>query len=631
MSICGAMATVRIERIYYQLGGIATIPNNGIQRASCETIISFTDQSPPFISVSTDIDTLIACDTTGLSKLLSARSIDNCDDDIPVSISVVLDETDPCFSDKGSRDTTKAIVTFTAIDDCGNVGKTTREITIIRPNEIEHIVKTTNMTLECTDTILLGGMPGLKIGTLKNGQFTVKDTIQLSTEKYICGYILTKKDLEIPSTICGRKMYRYWSIVDWCTPETGPLAIDTQLIKYTDTKAPVFAQGEGTTKILEVGAFECTYDITKLAAPKATDNCSMPIVRLDNIFRIENGQHWLVPISLYTKLDVDSFYLRWIAEDICHEQLLNDTLMQLVIIKDVTRPTAVCTDQINISVGSNISIIDTADVDAGSYDACGILKKEISRDGINFGPTVTFTCDDVKDTVKVYFRVTDIHGNTNSCWLNVHPEDKILPICTSFSPGTSSANGNLVGNTANVTINCNESKVAAIQDKNNPTAAVLAAIGGPLPDPRDNCQAINKELKPLVLRVGICGQNIYQRRWVAIDTWGLQSVDTCTQIISINLVEDWKITFPDDVNMTCPVVNTAADSVILKNGTCDKLAVSVETQMFDVVPDACFKIVKTYHIINWCNYKAGNKPTHAFNNTNLPANKMPDTQIPSPT
>jgi len=622
MNVCGATATVMIERIYYQLGGIETIANSGVQNASCQTTISFNDQSQPFISINSDLDTLIACDTTGLFELLAPKGIDNCDTEVPVTLSVVMDETDPCYSSKGSPDTTKAIVTFTAVDDCGNIGTTVREVVVIRPNK-QHIVQTSNLTLDCTDTTAFGEMPGIQIGALKNGEFIVRDTIELSTEEYICGYILTKRDVEIPNTDCGRKLYRYWSVVDWCAPSVGPSAIDTQFVKYTDLTAPTFAEDTDTMRMVSIGAFECTYDVNNLPVPNASDNCSTPIVRLDSIFRIEDGLPWPVPKALHANLDVDSFHVRWIAADDCHEQLTNDTLMQLVIIKDITRPTAVCTDQLNISVGSNVSVIDTGDVDAGSYDACGILNKEISRDGINFGPTVTFTCEDIHDTVQVMFRVTDIHGNTNSCWLMVHPEDKIRPICTPFAEGISYANGEDVGNTNDVRINCNETKVKRIGDRSNPTVEELAAIGGPLPTPFDNCpDVMNIELDPVVIQVGFCGQDVYQRRWIAQDEWGFESIDTCTQLITIDYVEDWKITFPDDIALTCPMTVDATDSVRIENGTCDKLAVSVETQMFNVVEDACFKIVKTYHIINWCNYQPGDQPTQNYNEQNRPESAM---------
>lgn len=622
VSVCNAQATVMIERIYYGLE-LPTFCHNGMQRAACQTIVSFTDKSKPFIMVEAILDTLIACDTTGLYQLLAPSALDNCDKDIPVTIRVEMEETDVCFSNQGSEDTTNAMITFMATDDCGNVGTLTRAVVIIRPNEREHIVKVADLSLDCTDSLSMGVMPALAIGKLKNGQFIPEDTIPLSTEEYICGYILTSRDLEVPTVACGRKLFRYWSVVDWCSPEVGIFPVDTQFIKFTDKKAPIFKEGEGAPQMLNVGVFDCSYDITSLPIPEATDNCSTPHVRKDSVFRITNGALEIVPFALHTALDIDSFYVRWIAEDDCLEQKINDTIMQLVVIKDVTLPTAICTDQLNISIGSNVSIIDTGDIDIGSYDACGIVKREISRDGVNFGPTVVFSCEDIKDTIQLTFRVTDANGNTNACWVAVYPEDKIKPVCVSLPVGTSFANGDTTGTTTNVIINCDDYKVAAIADRKQPTAAELAAIGGRLPTAKDNCTEVaNIELTPIVVQLGTCGQDIYQRRWIARDIWGLTSIDTCTQTITINYVEDWQINFPEDLALTCPMSPTTTDSVQVIGGHCDRLAVSVESQMFDVVDGACFKVIKTYHIINWCTYNPGDRPTHNFNAATIPDNKQ---------
>ena len=34
--------------------------------------------------------------------------------------------------------------------------------------------------------------------------------------------------------------------------------------------------------------------------------------------------------------------------------------------------------------------------------------------------------------------------------------------------------------------------------------------------------------------------------------------------------------------------------------TCELIATSFEDQFFDIVPDACFKIVRQWTVINWC-------------------------------
>lgn len=48
---------------------------------------------------------------------------------------------------------------------------------------------------------------------------------------------------------------------------------------------------------------------------------------------------------------------------------------------------------------------------------------------------------------------------------------------------------------------------------------------------------------------------------------------------------------------------------------CEILGVSFTDEVFTVVPDACYKIERTWHIINWCAYNA-NSPITVVPNPN---------------
>jgi len=64
---------------------------------------------------------------------------------------------------------------------------------------------------------------------------------------------------------------------------------------------------------------------------------------------------------------------------------------------------------------------------------------------------------------------------------------------------------------------------------------------------------------------------------------------------------------PIDWSGTCGDGVPAAD-ITLENGSCDLMAYESFDQQFNVVNDACFKVIRTYHIINWCKYQAGDQP-----------------------
>ena len=636
MTVCNATAKVTIERIYYGRAGtqsLATICGNGVKSTSCSTNISFSDKSDPWINITPGIDTLIACDTTGLAALLNANAIDNCDDDIKVTYTVTIEEMDPCFKDNGKPDTTTASVIFRAEDDCGNITTLPKTITIIRPDATltsrQFVALTKDVQAECSDTDPATiGYPGLKIGTWQNGMFNVKDTITLSTEKYICGYILTKKDVEIPANDCGKKKYRYWSILDWCTPEDGPTAIDTTFIHYTDTKKPTFtdtiSKGNLAPQDLELGHFSCHYDITKLTLPKATDNCTeKPTVRLDRVVRIEDGNmtDWVILPNAWDTLNCDSFKLRWIAEDDCHEQDINDTVYQIVVVKDVTKPSAVCTDQLNVSLpnewGARICV---KDVDAGSYDACGITKKEIRIKGKYSDPNagwaecVDIGCEYVHPDLQIEMRVFDKNmTNYNICWLDVLVEDKIKPVCYNLDDKEDYCdkfhNGEL-----GLSTDADEDKKFETSEYTPVSAELLATYVKHFGAFKceDNlktsagCGELTEE-EDYQLIEWPCGEIEIKRRHRAKD-WSGNWSDYAYQNIKIKYRAGWKITLPSDWEGECED-NVIPPDITIDNGACDLLGFEVTKKVFEIPGDACFKMERTYHIINWCKYKAGEAPT----------------------
>ena len=606
MTVCDATAKITIERIYYGTTDTLTFCNNGVKSNACETTIDFSDQSIPWVSVVPGIDTIIACDTTGLAALLEANAIDNCDEELPITYTVTLAEEDPCFASAGKPDTTIATVLFTAVDDCGNVGTFEKEYTIIRPNKDDHIAKTENVTTECDeDKNAISGVPGMKIGTLKDGVFTVKDTIELSVNKYICGYILTKRDENIPSNDCGAKVFRYWSLLDWCKPEIGPVACDTTFIQYTDTKAPTFDEGQGGNRTLELGHFECTYDIYKLDIPKASDNCSTPKVTLTAVNRIEDGGLWAIDKADWAKLDCDSFQLTWTAEDDCHEQTAVATLNQIVVIKDVTKPSAVAVDQLNVSLPNEWGARVTADdIDAGSYDACGIksIQIRIKGSGDDWADYVDIGCEYVHPDLQIEMRVIDNKDNYNLAWTDILIEDKIKPYCEAPAPRTIDCdklhNGELGAASADWT-----DTDAALETVHN---AYFGAFTCEDNLKTEVCGDLEEE-EQYRLTEWPCGEIDLDRRHRATD-WSGNTSDWVYQYNNkVVYKAGWSFTLPADWEGECGD-QVIAPALTINNGACDLLGYEVTSRLFEIPGDACFKMERTYHIINWCVYQAGQDP-----------------------
>jgi len=105
-----------------------------------------------------------------------------------------------------------------------------------------------------------------------------------------------------------------------------------------------------------------------------------------------------------------------------------------------------------------------------------------------------------------------------------------------------------------------------------------------------------------------CGVVQGRRRYRVTD-WNGQgnASEWKVQNIDISYTPGWSFTLPVDFFGECGDETPDAD-IIISNGACDLLGWEHEDQVFDLVPDACFKVIRTYHIINWCNYEQGQAP-----------------------
>jgi len=607
LSICGGQAEVTIERVFYEyVNDLDTYVacNSGIQRDRCSSIIQFSDFTAPIVNLVSDIDTLVACNEIEVDSLINFFILDNCDKDATVTFDVEFEETDGCFGRDGTPGITNAIVTFKASDQCGNTSTTVDNIVFIRPTTAvspDIFVVPSSLELQCDGSPAEDLRPevGVKTGYIKNGNFIVTDTMRLSETEYVCGYILTKDVQEIPQTDCGRQKIFTWSAIDWCDSATGPVTLGTQFVQYVDTIAPRFTGAGGEPIVIELGHFECTFNGTDFTAPLAIDNCTKPNVRLDSIFLLEDGVRWGVPRTDFGKLTGNLYELRWIAEDPCNRDQ-SDTLVQTVTIKDVTKPSVVTTDELIVSVPNDWgAIINVKDVDEGSFDACGISLREIRRDDEpeGWGETVTVNCADVGAAVRVHLRVTDHSGNQNIAWMNIRAENRIAAVCNDLAP---------------ISLNCSEMKggadFAPSTDTDNDgqfeESEWVALTGDLLVKFREqfglfdcsnnlSCASVisteNAEEEYQLISLQ-CGQFEIRRRFrlrnsdtnatntININSWALQEIHVASE-------SEWKVTLPADVIGSC------------------------NDDITKVVPgDACMKIERTYHVINWCQFSADDAP-----------------------
>ncbi|WP_373550153.1 T9SS type A sorting domain-containing protein, partial [Haliscomenobacter sp.] len=193
---------------------------------------------------------------------------------------------------------------------------------------------------------------------------------------------------------------------------------------------------------------------------------------------------------------------------------------------------------------------------------------------------VEFFCCDLTERVTVELWGEDVYGNTNYCWMDLLIEDKVAPTC--IAPWA-------------ITIDCDDKGLAQIDDK-----VASAKIFGDVTittgsdcAPLDTAYSTVKKLK--------CGYGYIDRNWTLTKQTVKGPISiTCTQRIWVNPVHEYNICFPKDVSTDCktPII----DTIITDELACDILSVNVTDKRYDASDDECYKIFRTYSVINWCTY-----------------------------
>ena len=192
------------------------------------------------------------------------------------------------------------------------------------------------------------------------------------------------------------------------------------------------------------------------------------------------------------------------------------------------------------------------------------------------GDYMEFFCCDLGALVTVELWGEDLAGNRNYCWMNLLIEDKTAPICTAPWPET---------------VYCTDKCLGQLEDR----VASSVCFGDVNIQGGNDCTNLN--IQYTVVNKVKCGKGTITRRWTILK--GSQST-SCEQIITVLPINEYDICFPRDATANCKTVS--ADSAFAVELGCDALAVNVSDKRYDAGGGECYKIFRTYTIINWCTY-----------------------------
>ncbi len=455
----------------------------------------------------------------------------------------------------------------------------------------------------------------------------------------------THEDIHIEICEGSYKILRKWTILDWCT---GDIVIHHQTIKVLDKDGPNFAPiadlDESTTNN------SCEANII-LPTPVITDNCSSAA----NIsYTVDASAGDLFPQSggwVIYGLPLGTHTVTYEATDDCGN---TSEISFDINVTDEIVPVAICETYHVVSLTTEEpTLVYATTFDDGSYDNCEIESMEVRRmtpptpcidfdwttngpgideipnglvnqrdRGMTFWyPAVPFACCDVGGEHLVEFRVTDIHGNSNTCMVTITVDDKLDPVVTCPADKTYECSEyyNVPSDLPIDGLNQNGTGAPAYYvELNGPgNADNDTTFVGYYANAYDNCEAT------VYIRdvgsINECGitEPWINRFYTAVDGGG--RTDVCVQRLTVVNNDPFNITDTfcngfnngDDVVWPCDATLTTCDALtdpaqtgepIVDDNTCSLVAVTYQDLPLPIVDDACYKILRTWTIIDWCQY-----------------------------
>lgn len=495
---------------------------------------------------------------------------DNCDPD--VNLTFYQTQTGPdCTTPSPYIGT--IVRTWIATDNSNNQNTCTQTISLLKA-DINDVVFPGTVTQDCDNPDTspdVTGKPTLEGIPIEAGN--------------ICMFTANYSDVIIYTCLPATHSYtiiRTWMVMDGCS-DPNEIKTKTQNINVSDQSVPEVS----CQPMITAGTNSNSCTGTVLLPPAtASDNCSaagdISITVITSYGGQGLGPHYNVPAGNYT--------VTYSAIDECGNI---GTCVSNLQITDDDPPVAVCDEYTVVAITSGgTAVVPAYNLDDGSYDNCGPVTFKGSRNGgITFSENLTFTCADIGIPVNVILRVYAANNpaSYNSCAVVVDVMDNLAPaiICPE-----------------NETIDC----IATYPFD-------LSQFGTPLVG--DNCTYTLST--DTTNNINNCGEGVILRHFTVTDPSG--NTATCTQTLTVSNLTPFngtQILWPPDYTTNECITADQLDpedlpsspvnynAPLLPDVGCTLLATNYSDQVFLIAYPACYKIVRTWSVMDWCNYNPSN-------------------------
>jgi hypothetical protein len=494
---------------------------------------------------------------------------------------------------------------YQAVDQSGNASPIcTLEVVVNRP-DLDEVDFPADQTISCSASFAADSngnpLPSFSGAPTLGGN-------NLFPFYSLCNVTATYTDMVIPGCGTSRVIRRMWSVTEICggfTATTGAL----QTITIAADQDPFFTGCPTAPIQLNTNNFNCqaTFAARSLGIQATNQSGCSEVIQLT--VRVIGGQiisNLLDPTqSDLLTLHGGQNIVQYIAYDAC---LNTDTCEVVINVDDHVAPVAVCKEFTTVTLNNlGQASVFASSLDNGSWDNCGIFKIEARRMDPSacdpnpvFDIKMDFCCSDAGQQIPVILRVTDTNNNFNECMVFVTVQDKTAPIIVAPS---------------NITVDCN-----TFYDLND-----LSLFGKVVLNDeslRENIVVGGQILGIDGIAVDICGANITESIFSnTIDQCGVGQIirrfearDPDDNIAVAFQTVTFEITNPfteSDITWPAAMVNfesCGADvdpdltgrPILNTAGKCALVGTSHKDIVFQFVDDACFKVIRTWTVMDWC-------------------------------
>ncbi len=405
---------------------------------------------------------------------------------------------------------------------------------------------------------------------------------------------------------CGgsRRLHRLWTIRDGCLPDSLDNTIEGwQRIDLEDAQEPVLlcpsdtviqqaaADCKATIDLVDLVVRDACSQLTDVRAFWTLDGVADSLVAVLTDFPGNDPLDFTDTLAVFDTIPnfpVGVTNVVFYATDACGNRGSCEIALALW---DSLPPTAQCDSLLTAFLDDQgQASLPAGLADNGSADACGAVFFKIRRaqmgacDTLNqlFQDQVEFCCADLNDTVALVLRVYDVP-------LPAGPVSDTLA-AGQYSECTTPV---LVLDTNGPQCQAPDSVFVLCENFDS----TLASYGAALPTCSVDSVAVILDFQ---LFDTVCRQGLITRTFQVFDATG--NSGQCRQKIVVENRQHYYLQLPDDLVITmCDTAGHYGTPEFFGAG-CERLELSYADTIVQFVPDACFRIERTWTIVNNCTY-----------------------------